>query len=156
MRRAAAVVLALVLTLTAVAPPAEACIECVALGLASFAVFTSLVSAVATPRVVYPAPAYYGPAYNAPYGYAPGYPAVAYYPTGYPAAYYPGYRAAYPYPAAASPVAWTGSRVVHYPHGRYELRGDGLSVPYVWVWIPAVTAPAPRQDGPEGGGARTP
>ena len=146
MRRAAAVVLLLVLTLTVVAPPAEACIECVALGLASFAVFTSLVSAVATPRVVYAPPAYYAPAYSAPYGYG----------TAYPGAYYPAYRAAYPYPAAASPVAWTGSRVVQYPHGRYELRGDGLGVPYVWVWIPAVAAPAPRQDGPEGGGARTP
>jgi hypothetical protein len=27
-------------------------------------------------------------------------------------------------------------RVVEYPTGRYELRGDGISTPYTWVWIP--------------------
>jgi hypothetical protein len=27
-------------------------------------------------------------------------------------------------------------RVVEFPTGRYELRGDGLSTPYTWVWIP--------------------
>jgi hypothetical protein len=26
--------------------------------------------------------------------------------------------------------------VVQYPNGRYELRGDGVYVPYQWVWIP--------------------
>src|SRR2546427_5342754 len=26
--------------------------------------------------------------------------------------------------------------VVEYPHGRYELRGDGVTAPYAWVWIP--------------------
>jgi hypothetical protein len=26
--------------------------------------------------------------------------------------------------------------VVHYSAGRYELRGDGLTTPYRWVWIP--------------------
>ena len=46
MRRAAAVLLLVALTLAVVAPPAEACLECVALGLASFAVFTQLVSAL--------------------------------------------------------------------------------------------------------------
>ena len=49
MRRAAAVVLVVALLVAAVAPPADACLECVALGLASFAVFTQLVSAVAGP-----------------------------------------------------------------------------------------------------------
>ncbi len=147
--RVAAVVLVLVLTLTVVAPPAEACVECVALGLASFAVFTQLVSALAAPRVVYTTPVYY-----APYGYPAAYvPAAA----SYPAAYYPTYRAVYPYAAATPPAVWTGSRVVQYAHGRYELRGDGMSVPYLWVWIPSVPAPAPApsQDGPEGSGART-
>ncbi len=26
--------------------------------------------------------------------------------------------------------------VVEFPGGRYELRGDGMTVPYTWVWIP--------------------
>jgi hypothetical protein len=31
-------------------------------------------------------------------------------------------------------------RVVTYPEGRYELRGDGtVNSPYYWVWIPAGT-----------------
>lgn len=145
MRRAAAVLLVVALIVAVVAPPAQACLECVALGLASFAVFTQLVSAVAGPRVVYAPPAYY-PWSGYPAAYSTPYP--AYYPTSYSA-----YRPAY---AAATPVAWTGSRVVQYAHGRYELRGDGVSVPYAWVWIPNAAPPAPRYDGPEGGGARTP
>ena len=43
---------------------------------------------------------------------------------------------------AAVPTA----TVVPYPTGRYELRGDGVSVPYYWVWIPVqpvIAAPAP-------------
>jgi hypothetical protein len=34
--------------------------------------------------------------------------------------------------------------VVQYPHGRYELRGDGMTTPYVWVWIP--NPPPPPAD----------
>src|SRR5262249_54988627 len=26
-------------------------------------------------------------------------------------------------------------RVVQYPHGRYELRGDGVTTAYQWVWV---------------------
>ena len=40
--------------------------------------------------------------------------------------------------------------VVQYPQGRYELRGDGVSVPYYWVWIPIqyyAYAPAPPAPG---------
>jgi hypothetical protein len=145
-------------------------VECVALGLASFAVFTQLVSALTVPRVVYtvPGPGYYAPAYYSPYGYPAVYAPSAYYPVGYyPAAhysapYYASYRAAYPYVPPASPVAWTGPRVVQYPHGRYELRGDGVSIAYAWVWVPSAPPPAPTivgpgHDGPEGSGAaRTP
>jgi hypothetical protein len=162
MRRMLAVTLIVVLALAVVAPPAEACLECVALGLASFAVFTQLISALTVPRVVYAAPGYYGPAYYGPYGGA--YPAVspppAYYgPYGgaYPAAsppatYYPAASYAGPYAptyvARPAPVGWTGPRVVHYAHGRHELRGDGVSVPYAWVWIPAARAPVvPSQTG---------
>jgi hypothetical protein len=172
MRRAAAVMLVVVLTLSVIGPPAHACgVECVALGLASFAVFTQLVSALTVPRVVYTAPGYYAPAYYGagyygPYSwsYPAGYAPAPYYPAAYyPSPYYASYRAAYPYVAPASPVAWTGPRVVQYAHGRYELRGDGVSVPYAWVWVPSapaspVAAPVgPGYDGPGGSGvARTP
>ena len=72
MRRVATVLLLVILVLAIVAPPAEACIECVALGLASFAVFTPLVAAITAPPVVYAPPAYYAPAYYGwPYPAAP-------------------------------------------------------------------------------------
>jgi hypothetical protein len=161
MRRAAAVVLVVALILAVVAPPAQACVECVALGLASFAVFTQFVSALTTPRVVYAAPAYYPayysgyyPGYSAGYGYPVAYASAAPYGAYYPTGYYPAYRPTYA--VAATPVAWNGSRVVQYAHGRYELRGDGLNVPYAWVWIPNAPPPVPSYDGPEGAGARTP
>jgi hypothetical protein len=51
---------------------------------------------------------------------------------------------------------WTGGRVVmlaapsvtvvNYPTGQYQLRGDGITVPYYWAWVPAQTyiaAPPP-------------
>lgn len=51
---------------------------------------------------------------------------------------------------------WTGGRVVmlaaptvtvvNYPTGQYQLRGDGVAVPYYWAWVPAqayVAAPPP-------------
>jgi hypothetical protein len=38
-------------------------------------------------------------------------------------------------------VATSGERVVTYPEGRYQLYGDGKSVPYYWVWIPSGTTP---------------
>ena len=33
--------------------------------------------------------------------------------------------------------------VIPYPTGRYELRGDGVAVPYTWVWIPNPPPPPP-------------
>ena len=36
--------------------------------------------------------------------------------------------------------------VVQYPTGQYVLRGDGVSVPYYWIWVPAqavATMPPP-------------
>jgi uncharacterized protein DUF4124 len=39
-------------------------------------------------------------------------------------------------------------RVVEYPHGRYELRGDGITVPYTWVWIPNPPPPPPMPSPP--------
>ena len=38
--------------------------------------------------------------------------------------------------------------VVQYPHGRYELRGDGTTVPYTWVWIPNPPPPPPPAGAP--------
>ena len=41
--------------------------------------------------------------------------------------------------------------VVEYPTGRYELRGDGLTVPCTWVWIPnPPSAPPAAPSGGEG------
>jgi hypothetical protein len=40
-------------------------------------------------------------------------------------------------------------RVVEYPTGRYELRGDGVTTPYEWVWIPnPPPAPPPPVEPP--------
>lgn len=62
--------------------------------------------------------------------YAP--PPVAY--SAPPAFYY------YPPPPtgsmAVAPEPPPMPTVVQYPTGRYELRGDGVTTPYVWVWIP--------------------
>ncbi|HXH83568.1 MAG TPA: hypothetical protein VNN07_11675 [Candidatus Tectomicrobia bacterium] len=50
-------------------------------------------------------------------------------------------------PPAASPpttvtVAGPAERVVTYPEGRWELRGEGTAAsPYYWVWIPEGAAP---------------
>jgi hypothetical protein len=41
-----------------------------------------------------------------------------------------------PGPPLAASVPPTPT-VVEYPGGRYELRGDGITAPYVWVWIPS-------------------
>jgi hypothetical protein len=89
----------------------------VALGLASFAVFSQLFGWYPRPdveRVVVYAP---------PPTYVTG-------PGVYPATSVTVYTPATP-------------TVVEYPHGRYELRGDGMRVAYQWVWIPKVPPPPP-------------
>jgi hypothetical protein len=67
--------------------------------------------------------------------YAPPlyYGAPAYYPP--PAYYTPGYipPAVYGAPAGGAPST---PSVIQHPNGRYELRGDGVTTPYTWVWIP--------------------
>jgi hypothetical protein len=41
-------------------------------------------------------------------------------------------------------VAATSPNQVAYPEGRWQLQGDGKTMPYYWVWIPAgLTPPAP-------------
>ncbi len=39
-------------------------------------------------------------------------------------------------PTYYGPSAGGTPGVIEYPAGRYELRGDGTTTPYVWVWIP--------------------
>lgn len=60
--------------------------------------------------------------------------------------------AAPPFPAPALPS------VVEHPTGRYELRGDGVATPFVWVWIPnpppaPPAAPPPSPEEPPAGSA---
>ncbi len=82
--------------------------------------------------VVYSAPA----VYNSPAVYAP--PAVDDSP---PVARAPVTGAV----SAPSPPATPS--VIEYPTGRYELRGDGVTVLYTWVWIPN-PPPAPPESAP--------
>jgi hypothetical protein len=82
------------------------------------------------------------------YGYGFGLPSYAYAapvpddPPMYappPPVYSP--SAAYPPPP---PPPSTLQRTVEFPDGHYELRGDGITVPYRWVWIPnPPTSPPP-------------
>ena len=45
---------------------------------------------------------------------------------------------------ALAPPSPSTPSVIQYPTGRWELRGDGLTIPYRWVWIPnPPTAPPP-------------
>jgi hypothetical protein len=171
MRRIIAATLVLALLIVGVlgaAPPASAGTATnVALGLAAFAVFNQIVAPLARP---YPAYAYYPRAVVYPVVqpvpvvyYQP--PVVYQTPPGYqgPAVYQtpPAYQSAGVYPAPPAyqssvvyqnpPVAVTsaapsyqvasGSNVVYYPHGRYELHLQGGQ--YVWVWIPNAPPPPP-------------
>lgn len=79
----------------------------------------------------YAAPAAYG-SYGAPAASSPA-PAV------YSVNLYNPAPAAPAAPAYEPPAASMGSGasgIVEYPGGRYELRGDGMTTPYTWVWIP--------------------
>ncbi len=138
MRRMIALVLAAVLMVGIAAPAAYAggghwgggssTTANVALGLASFAVFNQLFSPFFYPRPVYAAPVVYSPpvVYSAPTVYTvPSQVVVV-------------------RPAPPPPT------VVQYPHGRYELRGDGVSMPYQWVWIPNPPPPPPVAPPPPG------
>lgn len=122
MRRAIALLVMLVTLTGAAVPPAVAGTATdVALGLAAFAVFSQLANAAHRSRV-------------------------------------PDHTVVYTQPAPGpASVLWSGKMitviqpgipvpqppVVQYPHGRYELHGDGTSTPYQWVWIPAVPPPPP-------------
>lgn len=129
MRRIVASTVAVLLLLAVSTPAFAGAAANAALGLASFAVFSSLFWPVFNPWPVYAAPTL---AYGAPpVVYAA--PPVVYAPP--PISYTP--------PAPPAPPA----RVVQYAHGRYELHWLGQQ--YVWVWIPnpAATPPPPPPAG---------
>jgi hypothetical protein len=75
----------------------------------------------------------------------------------YPSAYYDS-PPIYYYPPVSRQVTMTSApppmpSVIEYPTGRYELRGDGATTPYTWVWIPNPPAappppPTPPANGP--------
>lgn len=122
MRRLITVLLVLVLMIGFTAPAAQAGHKTatnVALGLASFAVFSQLVGSFHYARPVYATPVYvaHPPAH------------VVYISQSHLVVVQP------PLPPAPS--------VVYYPHGRHELRADGTR--YYWVWIP--NPPTPPSSG---------
>jgi hypothetical protein len=67
----------------------------------------------------------------------------------------PSYDAAYAVIYAAPPVVYASPPVVYaptapaiqrevvFPHGRYVLQGDGVTVAYRWVWVPNPPPPPP-------------
>ena len=96
---------------------------------------------VFAPAVVYAAPYAYGAAY--PYASAaPSYEPPDLYDSG------PSYGSAYPsavgtVAVAPSPPAPPTPTVVQYATGRYELRGDGATTAYTWIWVPNPPPPPP-------------
>ena len=67
----------------------------------------------------------------------------------YPPAYYPPayYDPSMSYAPPSGTVSFApdpSQKIVQFPTGRYEMRGDGVSSPYTWVWIPnPPTSPPP-------------
>lgn len=53
-----------------------------------------------------------------------------------------------PVASSALPAAPARPSVIEFPEGRYELRGDGVSTPYSWVWIPNPPAAPPASSSP--------
>ena len=89
-------------------------------------------------------------------GFRPFAPIGLGYPVAYPPFDYYDSPAYYPPPAVGMVPNDMGpqpaSDVMEYPGGRYELRGDGITTPYVWVWIPD-PPPGPPASGPYPGAA---
>jgi len=105
------------------------------------------------PSVVYAAPYYYPPYYDYPPPYydppQPYYAPPTYYAPA-PTTYYAPPPSGTVSVAPAPPTAPPSDNVIQYPHGRYELRGDGVSTPYRWVWIPNPPPPPPAAPAPPG------
>jgi hypothetical protein len=86
--------------------------------------------------VVFAPPLWYGSDF--PYGSNPSYgPAPVYVPAAGGT-------------VALGPQAPPMPGVVQYPTGRWELRGDGLTAPYRWVWIPNPPSAPPASMPPAG------
>lgn len=92
----------------------------------------------------YGAPVYYDSAFGDPllydtsvYAPAPGYTAPPVYVS-----------VVVPVVTSAVPAAPARPSVIEFPEGRYELRGDGVSTPYNWVWIPNPPAAPPTSTSP--------
>jgi len=90
--------------------------------------------------------------YGGPYGYWPYYDTPLY---NQPLAYSqpPTYVVPYAPPAGGSlsltpPSSPPTPSVVEFPTGRYELRGDGVTEPYRWVWIPKPPSAPPEPSSP--------
>src|SRR5262245_27588245 len=112
--------------------------------------------AFAPPVVTYAAPlSYYSPSIydDPPVAYAP--PAYTPPPVYSPPPAYTPVTSGIVSVGPVSPPPPPTPNVVEYPTGRYELRGDGMTVAYTWVWIPnpppapPVGPPPPRV--PSGG-----
>lgn len=142
MRRILAVSLVVILMTAVIVPEASAggggvyvvapLFGLAALALAApFIIAGQVIAATTVPYrapVVAPPPAYSAPAYAES---APAYGAPA-----------PTYTTTYARPAPARGPAV--SRVVEHPHGRYLLRGDGVTTAYQWVWLPNPPPPPPH------------
>jgi len=85
--------------------------------------------------------------YGAPYAYWPYYDTSLYsQPLAYspPPAYVP-YTPPVNSTLTLSPPSPPTPSVVEFPTGRYELRGDGITEPYRWVWIPKPPTAPPAE-----------
>jgi hypothetical protein len=94
------------------------------------------------PVVVYGGP-YYWPYYNWPYYDTSMYSQPLAYSS--PPTYIVPYAPPTDSTLSLSPPAPPTPSVVEFPTGRYELRGDGISEPYRWVWIPKPPSTPPAE-----------
>jgi len=103
------------------------------------------------PAVVYAAPYYYPPDYYPPPYYDP--PVYSTPMTYSPPVSYAPPPASTVSVAPAPPSSPPPPNVVEFSSGRYELRGDGITTPYTWVWIPnpPTSPPVPAGAGPSTG-----
>ena len=92
----------------------------------------------------YGAPFYYGSTVGDPILYDPSAYAPAPIYTA-PPVYVP---IMVPVASSALPAAPARPSVIEFAEGRYELRGDGVSTPYNWVWIPNPPAAPPASSSP--------
>lgn len=106
------------------------------------------------PPFPYPRPIVPGPYVSFGYPDAYGAPSAYEQPAG-------GYSPSVGMVSVSPPASPPPPPVIEHENGRYELRGDGVSSPYLWVWVPnppppplapppivAAAPPAPRRPDP--------